>query len=62
MQGRTPLHTACSHGRPTVAELLVEAGADVNALDNKVGISKVTLYHTHAHARTRTYALSLTVF
>lgn len=29
----TPLHEACRYGRPTPARLLLEAGADVNALN-----------------------------
>ena len=32
-RGRTPLHDACKRGHSQVLELLVEAGADVAAVD-----------------------------
>lgn len=32
--GRTPLHTAAAEGLLDCAEILVEAGADVMAMDN----------------------------
>src|SRR6266404_2558279 len=32
---RTPLHVACSYGKPEIARLLLDRDADANAMDNK---------------------------
>ena len=34
----TPLHTAVNQHADVIAKLLLEAGADVNAVDDKVGL------------------------
>jgi ankyrin repeat protein len=36
--GRTPLHYACSDGHPEVISVLLTAGAQVNRLDQQVGV------------------------
>lgn len=41
MRGQTPLHTAAIAGQAGTAEVLLEAGADPNATDNK---DKTPLY------------------
>jgi hypothetical protein len=33
-EGRTPLHLACTHGRVEVVSEVLEAGAQIEALDN----------------------------
>ena len=57
LQGATPLHTAVIDQVETVAKILLEAGADINAVDNKVhapapaySTSSSTLHATlHVH-------------
>ncbi|CEM25943.1 unnamed protein product [Vitrella brassicaformis CCMP3155] len=39
----TPLHQAAEHGRPTCFELLVESGADINALTEDTGEASLAI-------------------
>jgi ankyrin repeat protein len=47
--GTTPLHAAAHGNQRPIAELLIEHGADVNALDSG---GKTPLYHTTIHNAT----------
>ena len=47
MLGRTPLHFACEFGQTAIAELLMKRGAFLEAADNVILISFISLHTTY---------------
>ena len=51
--GATPLHRACSWGRVKVASVLIQAGADLNAIDTSFGDLRTPLHKVAENNTTR---------
>ena len=59
--GNTPLHlVAMGKGAAGIAQILLESGADVNAL-NQVGLSIYLLLHMHCKRQQKHHAWALQV-